>query len=132
LSGLTDTRKGVMVKLSLFPLQPLGTRVAALAAVAAVVIDLLRIGQPPALAVGIALITAAGGVEVGCRLTAPHPAPFVRLAVLVVILVFVVVTVRAGYPAPGCIGIVLATSWCAAAIARRLTGESYRWPVRLA
>jgi hypothetical protein len=123
---------GVMVISPLYPELPLRARVAALTTVTGAVAGLLHAGQPPVSAALIALATAVGAVEIGRRLTAPQPAPFVRVTVLVVILMFVINAVGSGYPVPECIGVVLAASWCAAEVARRLTGVPYHWMSRIA
>jgi hypothetical protein len=106
----------------------LAARLAVLEAAVGFVIVLLRLGYSPLIAVATAVTAVAGGVEIACRLTAPHLAPPVRVTVLVVILVFVVSLLRLGYPPAVGVSVALVTAWCGTEIARRFTGSPYRVP----
>ena len=103
-------------------------RLAVLLVISGAVSSLVQAGLPPLQAVAVVLLTAAGGVEVGCRLTAPKAALYIRVVVVIVVVTAVVSAVTAGYPAFECIAIVLVTAGCATEIGRRLTGEPYRLP----
>lgn len=65
-------------------------------------------------------------VLVGCQLTAPFPAPGVRVPIVVLIVVFVVTLICLRQPWTVAVGTVLGAAIPAAEIARRLTGHSYR------
>lgn len=106
----------------------LQARLAVLSATTAAVVVLLSSGYTPLIAVATALVAAAGGVEVGCRLTAPLPAPKIRVSVLIVVLVFVLTMAEAGHPPLICVPTVLVTAWCVVEIARRATGSPWRVP----
>jgi hypothetical protein len=110
------------------PSSSLHARVAVLSAMIGTFVGLLGVGLDLARAATIAAVATAGGVEIGCRLTAPYPAPKVRVTVLVIILVVVVHLIGRGYlPAP-ILAVVLVTASVATEIARRLTGLPYPLP----
>jgi hypothetical protein len=90
--------------------------------------SLLGLGLDPVRAATIAAVATAGGVEVGCRLTAPYPALKIRVTVLVIILVVVVHLVGQGHSPIPTLAVVLVTASVATEIARRLTGLPYRLP----
>lgn len=103
-------------------------RLGVLLAISGAVSSLVQAGLPPLEAVAVVLLAVAGGVEVGCRLTAPVAALFVRVVVVVVVVTAVVNAVTSGYPAFESVALVLLTAGCATEIGRRLTGERYRLP----
>jgi hypothetical protein len=107
---------------------PVHARLAVLVVISGAVSSLMQAGSPPLETVVAVLLAAAGGVEVGRRLTAPEPALFVRVAVVVLVVGAVVSAVTAGYPTFACVAIVILAAWCTAEIGRRLTGEPYRLP----
>ncbi len=107
---------------------PVHARLAVLLGISGAVSSLIQAGLPTVQAVVVALLTAAGGVEVGGRLVAPHPALAIRVTVMVAVVTAVVSAITAGYPAAECVVIVLLTAGCATEIGRRLTGEPYRLP----
>jgi hypothetical protein len=127
-SGLTTKEVVVVSPPVLYVQQSLSARLAVLTAAAGMASALLALDLNLVVAITSTLVSTAGGVEVGCRLTAPYPAPKVRIGVLVIILVFVVSLLAVGYHPAVCIGTVLAAGWCAAAIARRVTGAPLRLP----
>lgn len=101
-------------------------RLAVLGATATTIIVLLVLGYNlPAAAVGT-LTAAAGGVEICTRLTEPYPAPWLRVAGLVVILVLVVVVLCAGYAPATSAAVALAIAGFSAEAARRLIGQPSR------
>jgi hypothetical protein len=103
-------------------------RVAVLAAMLAASCGLLILGNDPGVVVTTTVAATVGGVQIGCRLTAPTVAPAVRCVVLVIILVVVVGLLGRGYPPVVAVGLVLSVAGCAAEAARRMAGQSYRLP----
>jgi hypothetical protein len=104
----------------------LRVRLYVLTAMSGGIAALLSMGVAPIPAAAIAVAATVGGAEVGCRLTLPVVAPRVVVSVLVLVLALVVNVVRLGYPAPECLAVVLAAAWCAAELARRVTGLVFR------
>jgi hypothetical protein len=98
------------------------TRVSVVTAMSSAAGTLVAVGVAPLPAAAIAVAATVGGVGVGCRLTLPHVAPRIVISVLITILVLVVNVVGLGYPAPDCLAVVLTAAWCAAELARWLTG----------
>lgn len=103
-------------------------RLAVLAIAFTAASTLLGLGLSPVTAAWTTLAAVTGAVEVSCRLTDPFPAPKTRIAVVVVILVFVIRLLAAGFsPAPTLLA-VLGGAVILTEVARRLTGAPYRLP----
>jgi hypothetical protein len=110
-----------------YPAQPV-YRFSVLSVVSAAGFVLMKMGFPAIEAMTIALIAAAGAVEVACWLTAPDAAFGIRIKVLVLILILVLRLLALGHPvAPVLLG-VIGGCWCAAWIGKRLTDMCYRLP----
>ena len=103
-------------------------RVAVLAAMLAAACSLLALGYGPSVVVATAATACVGGVQIGCRITAPTVAPVIRCVVLVIVLVVVVGLLGWGYPPAVAVGVVLSVAACAAESSRRMAGQSYRLP----
>lgn len=106
--------------------QVLLTRLSVVTAVSGAAGALLTVGLPPVEAAAVAVAGTLGGVQVGCRLTMPHIAPKTVVSVLITVLVVIVSVVQLGYPALECLAVVLASAWCAAELARRVTAAVFR------
>jgi len=104
----------------------LRTRLSVVTAVISAAGALMTAGVPPVEAAAAVVAGALGGAGVGCRLTAPHVAPNTVVSVLVAVLVVIVSVVRLGYPVGECLAVVLASAWCAAEIAKRITATIHR------
>ena len=83
-------------------------------------------GLPPVEAAAVAVAGTLGGVQVGCRLTMPHIAPKTVVSVLITVLVVIVSVIQLGHPTLECLAVVLASAWCAAEFARRVTAPVFR------
>src|ERR1051326_2015900 len=89
---------------------------------------LLGVGTDPKVAVGTVLAASVGGVQIGCRFTAPVAAPAIRCSVLVIVLIVVIALPVWGYPPTVSVGVVLSVGGCAAEAARRIAGQPHRLP----
>src|SRR5438552_8387014 len=107
---------------------PATARLAVLAIAISTAYALLGLGIDPLNAAWVTLLGVAGAVEVSCRLTEPARAPKTRTTVVVVIMIFVVRLLAAGFPPALTLLFVLATMAVLTEIARRLTGLPYRLP----
>jgi hypothetical protein len=103
-------------------------RLAVLLAISSAVTTMMQAGLPPLEAVLVALLSAAGAVAIGYRLTTPQANLSVQVTIVLVIMTAVLGPVTAGYPPFACVATVLSTAACATEIARRLPGEPGRWP----
>lgn len=114
------------LKLRSYPHAP--NRIAVLAVTLTALCVLLGIGYDPRVAVGVVVVTTVGGVQIGCRTTAPVVAPGTRSVVLVIILVVTIALIAWGYPPIFGVAMVISVASCAAESSRRIAGQSYRLP----